>query len=482
MPSPSTNEAFLELVRQAKVVDEKRLNARVLGPDVTLPEAPRQLAEMLVEDGLLTNYQAVLLLKGRTDGFRIGPYRIFERLGFGAVSNVYLCEHQGTHAQVAVKELTGRKAEDPVALKRFYREARASASLDHPNIVRVRDIDWDKDKHFIVMDFIDGSSVQDIVQHCGPMDVARAAHYIRQAAQGLQHAHQHGLVHRDIKPGNLLLDRQGTIKILDMGLARFSKEEGEALTQGEVLGTPEFFAPEQAIDSHNVDIRADIYSLGAVLYFMLAGEAPYSEEKTVARKILAKDQRPPKPIDTYRSDVPAELVALMDKTMARDPAQRFATPAELAEALKPWTSKPIAPPPDKEMPQLSRAALTKDAAPSPAPPPKPAAPRPAARSQPLPQPRLAPVQEMVIPTPAPRQQTKRQREVTPLVDMPTPAPAAIRARPKLRDMEEETEEPRPKRARKARDASGMRSSIQVIAFVVLVAATFAIAWILFNRQ
>src|SRR5262249_1075883 len=282
MPSPATQKAFVDLVQQAKVVSPERLNTFLHREEAEpLPDSPRQVADMLIEEGLLTNYQAVLLLKGQADCFRIGPYRILERLGFGAMSNVYLCEHQGTKARFAVKVLIGQKGNDPVALKRFYREARAAAKLDHPNIVRVRDIDWDKDTHYMVMDFIDGSSVHDIVKQFGPMDIHRAAHYIRQAATGLQFAHKQGLVHRDIKPGNLLLDRQGTVRILDMGLARFSQEEGEALTKGEVLGSPEFYAPEQAVDSHNVDIRADVYGLGATLYYMLAGEPPYSEEKTV---------------------------------------------------------------------------------------------------------------------------------------------------------------------------------------------------------
>src|SRR6516165_10207072 len=160
MPSPATNEEFLDLVRQAKVVGDNRLDAFLQREDGSeLPATPRQLADQLVEQGLLTKYQASLLVKGKSDSFRIGPYRILERLGFGAMSNVYLCEHQGTKARVAVKVLIGAKAGDPVSLKRFYREARASASLDHPNIVKVRDIDWEGETHFIVMDFIDGSSV-----------------------------------------------------------------------------------------------------------------------------------------------------------------------------------------------------------------------------------------------------------------------------------------------------------------------------------
>src|SRR5262249_55615923 len=152
---------------------------------------------------------------------------------------------------------------------------------------------WDGRDNYMVMDFVDGSSMQDIVQQFGAMDIDRSAHYIAQAAQGLHFVYQAGLVHRDVKPGNILVDRSGKVRILDMGLARMVEEEGANLTKGEVLGSPEYLSPEQAIDSHNVDIRTDIYSLGATFYYMLAGEAPYSEEKSAARKLMSKATRPP---------------------------------------------------------------------------------------------------------------------------------------------------------------------------------------------
>src|SRR5262249_27704490 len=155
MSTLATTESFLGLARQAGLVDEDRLIAfrHKLG-DAADASSPHELADLLVQAGLLTSFQAVQLLKGKADGFRIGPYHILERLGFGAVSNVYLCEHQATRQRFAVKVLNRAKAEDPVALKRFYREARASASLDHPNIVRVHDVDWDDQSHFMVMDFV----------------------------------------------------------------------------------------------------------------------------------------------------------------------------------------------------------------------------------------------------------------------------------------------------------------------------------------
>ena len=192
------------------------------------------------------------------------------------------------------------------------------------------------------------------------MDVTRAAHYMRQAALGLQHAHETaGLVHRDIKPGNILIDRTGVVKILDMGLARFFHDEEDVLTRKydeNVLGTADYLAPEQALDSHGVDIRADIYSLGATFYFCLTGRTPFAEG-TTAQKLIWHQTRQPKPIRLIRPEVPEGLVALVEKMMAKDLAQRPQTPQAVADALASWTTTPIGPPPQEEMPQWSPAAL-----------------------------------------------------------------------------------------------------------------------------
>jgi serine/threonine protein kinase len=358
MPPPATTDAFLDLVRKAEVVDNTFLDACLQRINRKAPpEEPHQLADRLVAEGALTYYQAVQILKGRTNCFRIGAYRILERLGFGATSNVYLCEHKATHARMAVKVLTQAQAEDPVALRRFLREAKAATLAEHPNLVRVHDVDWDNQDNFMVMDFVDGSSVLDIVQQFGPMDIHRACHCIRQAALGLHFLYQAGLFHRDIKPGNILIDRKGNAKILDMGLARFAEEEGGRLTQGEVLGSPEYMSPEQALDSHNVDHRTDIYSLGATLYYLLGGEAPFGDEKSPAAKLLSKAQRPPRPLAEIHPDLPEDLVKVVETMMARNPDDRYQTPREAAEALKPWTQTPLEPPPTEEMPQLSPAAM-----------------------------------------------------------------------------------------------------------------------------
>jgi serine/threonine protein kinase len=362
MPSPSSSAEFLELVQKSGLVEDKRLNAysERLRADNTLPPEAKILAQQMIQDGILTQFQAEQILQGKWRRFNIGKYKVLERLGAGGMGSVYLCEHKLMRRRVAVKVLPTAKATDPSSLERFYREARAVAALDHPNIVRAYDIDEDDKLHFLVMEHVDGSNLQDIIKKSGPMSVARATNYIRQAALGLQHAHDAaGIVHRDVKPGNVLVDRNGIVKLLDMGLARFFHDEDDMLTKKydeNVLGTADYLAPEQATDSHGVDIRADIYSLGATLYFCLTGRTPFAEG-TVAQKLIWHQTRLPKPVKGFRPDVPDELIAVLDKAMAKDVSQRYQLPVEFAEALDPWTQSAIPPPPPEEMPYLSPAAM-----------------------------------------------------------------------------------------------------------------------------
>src|ERR1700730_13544444 len=213
-------------------MEDKRLDAYVQKQRAagTLPSEPPKLAGLFVHDGLLTHFQAEQIMLGKWRRFTIGKYKVLERLGSGGMGAVYLCEHKLMRRRVAVKVLPAAKAADEASLQRFYREARAVAALDHPNIVHAYDIDQDENLHFLVMEYVDGASLQDIVKKTGPMDISRACHYLRQSALGLEHAHQAGLVHRDIKPGNIMVDRSGVVKILDMGLARFFHDEDDMLT------------------------------------------------------------------------------------------------------------------------------------------------------------------------------------------------------------------------------------------------------------
>jgi serine/threonine protein kinase len=367
MPEPSTAEEFLELACKSGVLDPQQLQRRkAAGP---LPEAPRALSNVLVRDGLLTRFQAEQLLRGRWRNFILsGKYKILGPLGSGGMGHVYLCEHQIMRRRVAIKVLPGRRANDPEALERFRREARAVAQLNHPNIVQGFDIDRDGAVHFLVMEYVDGSTLYNIVKKHGPMDLDRATHYIRQAALGLQHAHEAGLVHRDIKPSNVLLDRTGTIKILDLGLARFFHDEDDDLSKRHVdspLGTTDYMAPEQALDSHQADIRADIYSLGVTFYFLLAGHGPFQKGSPL-QKLIRHQIEPPQPIQELRPDVPEEVATILERMMHKDPAERYQTPVEVVTALTAWTQTPPPPPPPEEMPKLAtpaRGAIDAGAAP-----------------------------------------------------------------------------------------------------------------------
>ncbi len=361
MPAPATADDLLQLVRKSGLVAPQRLDEYAAGLRAggRAPSDPAALAREMVRGGLLTYFQSRQLLAGKYRGFLLGRYKILEHLGAGGMGTVLLCEHTHMRHRVAVKVLPPDKARDPSALTRFYREARAAASLDHPNLVRAHDIDRQDRHHFLVMDYVDGVSLQAVVRKHGPLDPVRAAHYVRQAALGLQHAHESGLVHRDVKPGNLLLDRQGTVKVTDLGLTRVRDDGGEALTHkydGQfVLGSADYFAPEQAVDSHAVDIRADVYSLGATFYYLLTGRPPFAEG-TVAQKLLCHQMREPRPLREVRPDVPEGLAAVLARMMAKAPSDRYQTPADVAEALAPWARTPVPPPDPSDFRRLSLAA------------------------------------------------------------------------------------------------------------------------------
>ena len=364
MPAPTTVDAFLEMGFRSGLLEKAAVETLQTHLNGHAPTTPRALADALVDHGLLTNFQAEKLLQGRWRGFVIADkYRLLERLGAGGMGTVYLCEHVHMGRRIALKVLPLAQGEDPACLARFYREARAVARLDHPNIVRAHDIDCEDKLHFLVLEYVDGCNLHEFVRRNGNMDPLRAAHYIRQAALGLQHAHEAGVVHRDLKPGNMLLDRQGTVKLLDMGLARFFHEDSGAYVEeyesGFVIGTADYLAPEQVVDSQ-VDIRADIYSLGGSLYYLLVGKSPF-QDGTVSQKMIWPQVRQPKCIRVLRPDVPEELAHVLETMLAKEPCQRYQTPAEVADALSTLTQTPIAPPTAEEMPP---PALTQSGRPS----------------------------------------------------------------------------------------------------------------------
>lgn len=341
MPKPNV-ETFLDLVQRSGLVEKDRLQALVAQLEKEsqgkLPADVDEVARRFVAENLITPWQCEKLLEGRHKGFFLGRYKLLGQLGSGGMSTVYLGEHVLMQRRVAIKVLPKARVTDTSYLARFHLEARAAASLDHPNIVRAYDVDNDGDTHYLVMEYIDGRDLQQMVKKGGRFEYAAAAEYIRQAAEGLGHAHVNGLIHRDVKPANLLVDQKNVVKVLDLGLARFTDEDRASLTvqyDENVLGTADYLAPEQAIDSHGVDARADIYSLGCAFYFLLAGHPPFPDG-TLPQRLMAHQKQPPPDIAKERPDAPADLLHICLKMMAKRPADRYQSMNDVAQVLRQW--------------------------------------------------------------------------------------------------------------------------------------------------
>ncbi len=339
MAAPQTCKEFLDVARRSEQIDLTRLDAYLRRQDQTLPPEPKKLARLLVRNGLMTGFQAEQFLLGKFKGFQLDNYRLIDRIGVGGTGTVYLAEHKVMRCPVAVKILSAALADNEAMRARFRREAQAVAALNHPNIVRANDFGRAGTIHYLVMEYIDGPSLQQVIEREGALPVARACDYIRQAAIGLQYAHEAVLVHRDIKPANLLVNSSGTVKILDLGLVRFTPEGEESLTkkfdEHSVMGTADYLAPEQALHLHDADARADIYSLGATFHALLTGKPPFPEG-TAPQKLLWHQTRTPTPVCTRRPEVPAEVGNLIAAMMAKVPAQRVQSCAEVAALLEPW--------------------------------------------------------------------------------------------------------------------------------------------------
>jgi serine/threonine protein kinase len=261
-------------------------------------------------------------------------YRFLRELGRGGMGVVYQAEQTVMGRTVAVKVINPSVLAHPDALPRFQAEVRAAAKLDHPNIVRAHDAEQVGSMHLLVMEYIEGTSLADLVAKNGPQPIAHACHYIRQAALGLQHAFEQGMVHRDIKPQNLMVNPRGQVKVLDFGLARMrSERKGVGLTQVDAfMGTQEYVAPEQANDARSADTWADIYSLGCTLFFLLTGRPPFQGD-TAVKLIFAHLKKEPPALHEVRADVPPELSAVVARMLAKDPARRCQTPIDVAQEL-----------------------------------------------------------------------------------------------------------------------------------------------------
>ncbi|MCF0233515.1 MAG: serine/threonine protein kinase, partial [Thermoguttaceae bacterium] len=336
-----TTDEFLSYLQKSELLepgDYEKAVATVRGDAPDAFVSPSLLASVFVKRGYITGWHARQLLKRKYKGFYLRQYRILGRLGAGGMSAVYLGEHTVMRRRVAIKVLPKRRL-NAVYLDRFAREAQAIASLDHPNIVRAYDVDHYDDVHYIVMEYFEGNNLRQLVEKEGPLPYEDAVNYIRQAALGLGCAHSNGVVHRDVKPENILVNDQNLVKILDLGLAlldtsNFAQQES-IFDEDKILGTADYLAPEQALNSHAVDARADVYGLGATLYFCLTGKPPFPTG-SIAEKLIAHQRREPVSIFSERPDAPGDLVEICAVMMQKKPEKRFQSMSQLVETLELW--------------------------------------------------------------------------------------------------------------------------------------------------
>jgi serine/threonine-protein kinase len=341
-------KTFLANLRRSHLISDPEL--RALKGQLPDTRRGRVVARTLVEWGLLTRFQAELLLAGRTEGFLLGQYRILDQLGQGGMGRVFKAVHQTMNRVVAIKVLAPHLMKTEKVCELFRREVRAAARLIHPNIVTAYDANQIGERHFLVMEFVDGPNLEQLVRRNGPLPVDLACELVRQAAMGLQHAFEMGMVHRDIKPANILLQTGGehsdglvVAKILDFGLARLQERGNEKPTtilgrDRVVMGTPDFLSPEQGRNMQDVDIRSDLYSLGCTYYYLLTGVVPFPGGNTL-EKLVRHGTEAPVSLPAIRPDIPAAVAAIVERLLAKAPEDRYQTPADLAAALTPFAGQ-----------------------------------------------------------------------------------------------------------------------------------------------
>jgi eukaryotic-like serine/threonine-protein kinase len=331
---------FVESLRKHQLLKPGQLDELTRFVQPRFSETPG-LAKELVRRGWLTVFQINQLFQANGQDLVLGPFRIIDYLGKGGVSQVFKAWHTGRNCVVALKVIHSDLLTNADAVRRFEREMRVVGKLNHPNVVRAFEDDAIGAAHFYAMEFVEGTDLNKLVQLGGPLPPATACACARQAALGLQHAHELGLIHRDIKPANLVLIKAradqpaDVVKVLDFGLARLRATPDQAspdvlTAEGALIGTADYLSPEQAVDPRYVDIRADIYSLGCTFHFLLTGAPPYPGKAIVEK--LYKHRNAPLP------EVPGlqpHVAAVLNKMMAKQPAERYQTPAEVAKALEP---------------------------------------------------------------------------------------------------------------------------------------------------
>ena len=342
-------ETFLAHMRRSGLLTQEQFEELLK----QLPDTKRGkvIARALVELGILTRFQAEMLLAGRTNGFQLGQYRILAPLGRGGMGRVFKAVHLTMNRVVALKLVSANLVKTELGRQMFQREVRAAARLLHSNIVTAYDANQDGDRHYLIMEFVDGPNLEELVRDYGPLEIGQGCDFVRQAAEGLQYAFEMGMVHRDIKPANLLVQapegprgkKPCVVKILDFGLVRLHAGDQSdvalaaplEIRENTILGTPDFLSPEQARNLHRVDIRSDLYSLGCTFYFLLTGQVPFPGG-TNMEKLARHGTADPIPAAQLRSNIPAGVAFIIRRLMSKDPNERYQTPAELAMALAPF--------------------------------------------------------------------------------------------------------------------------------------------------
>lgn len=331
-------ESFLTDLVQTTLLSRQELD-HFLARSAVRPTTADALAEQLVQAGHLTRFQVAMIQQGKGRSLTLGHYEIRGVIGAGGMGHVYLARHRHLKRLVALKVLPPHVTRDPRAVARFQREAQAASQLTHPNIVSAFDASHDKRVYYFAMEYVDGRDLASLLKTQGPFSIPQAVSCIVQTARGLHYAHSCGVIHRDIKPANLLLDSQGTIKILDMGLARCTSRDEDDTDLGVLLGTVDFMAPEQALDIRQADARSDVYSLGCTLFTLLTGELVYPHA-TVKRKLKAMQAGSPPSLQAARGEVPPELEAVYQKMVARYPRDRYQSMAQVIVALERFSAGP----------------------------------------------------------------------------------------------------------------------------------------------
>ena len=335
-------EQFVKQLADSGVIAPGKLEKFV--PPSGAPKDAQELARQLVQSKCLTKFQAREIYEGRAKSLILGNYTLIDKIGAGGMGQVFKAEHRRMHRTVAIKVLPLATMKDPATAARFQREVEAAAKLSHPNIVTAHDADEAGGVHFLVMEYVEGADLSALVKKNGPLPMQKAVNYILQAARGLEFAHAEGVVHRDIKPANLLLDKKGVVKILDMGLARIAGGDAETQAEltgtGAVMGTVDYMAPEQALSTKHADARADIYSLGCTLYYLVSGKAAYDGD-TLMSKLLAHRE---KPIPALGGDASDELQAVFERMVAKKVEDRYQTMSEVIAALDACNAAPAASP------------------------------------------------------------------------------------------------------------------------------------------